>query len=59
MSTKSKKAKSSKPVAKKAVVKAADRVEKNGVARPGEGTLCAKVWDALDKLHAKGQEQSF
>jgi hypothetical protein len=33
--------------------------QQNGITRPGEGTLCAKVWAALDKLRAKGDDTSF
>lgn len=31
------------------------RDHQNGIPRPTEGTLCGKVWDVLDKLHAKGE----
>jgi len=46
-------AKSAKPA------KPATREHRNGVPRPGEGTMCAKVWDALDKLKADGKELTF
>jgi hypothetical protein len=34
----------------------ANRAEQNGVTRPSTGTFCARVWQALDKLHAEGTE---
>jgi len=52
----SKPAKATKPAAKAAAPK---REQQNGVTRPGAGTLCVKVWDVLDKLHAKGEELTF
>ena len=48
-------------VAKPAKVKAekpakVERVVKNGVTQPGEGTMCRAVWDACDKL---GKDVTF
>lgn len=57
--------KPTKPAVKKADAKAVvnapaeARVQKNGITRPADGTLCAKVWDALDKLKAGGKDLTF
>lgn len=66
MSTKSKtpaKKPAAKPVAKPAAKQAqaltATKDQQNGITRPGEGTLCAKVWAALDKLHAASEDTTF
>lgn len=45
-----------KPAAKQAQAPAPTKVQQNGITRPGEGTICAKVWATLDKLRAKGEE---
>jgi hypothetical protein len=49
-----------KPAAKQ-VVKAQviAREQHNGVTRPGAETLCGRVWAALDKLRAKGEDATF
>lgn len=39
--------------------KAVGTVEQNGIKQPGEGTLCAKVWAALDALRADGKDATF
>ena len=54
-------AKSTKPAAKQAVVKPAveAREQRNGVTRPSDGTMCARVWQALDKLRAKNADTTF
>lgn len=52
---KSKAPKSKKPAAKKATGRPAATEHQNGIPRPGADTLCAKVWEVLDKLHAKGE----
>jgi hypothetical protein len=51
---KSKTSKSKKEAAPAAAA-AVTRENKNGITRPADGTLCAKVWGVLDKLHAKGE----
>jgi hypothetical protein len=35
------------------------RDQQNGVNRPGDGTLCAKVWEALDRLTKTGKDITF
>jgi len=35
------------------------RENRNDVTRPAAGTLCAKVWDALDSLKTDGKEITF
>jgi hypothetical protein len=37
----------------------AARDKRNGITRPGEGTMCARVWSSLDKLKADGKELTF
>lgn len=39
--------------------KAEGAATQNGIAQPGEGTLCRKVWAALDKLRAEGKDATF
>jgi hypothetical protein len=39
--------------------KAEGAATQNGITQPGEGTLCRKVWDALDKLRAEGKDATF
>lgn len=54
-----------KPEAKKieakaqATAPAPTKDQRNGITRPGAGTLCAKVWAALDKLHATSEDTTF
>ncbi len=43
----------SKP-AKAPKAPAAPKDQQNGVTRPGAGTACRKVWNALDVLHVEG-----
>lgn len=54
---------SKKPAATKAkpapVVKATGTEKRNGVAQPKDGSLCRKVWDALDKLIEDGKNTTF
>lgn len=38
---------------------APSKIEQNGIRQPGEGTLCAKVWAALDALRAEGKDATF
>jgi hypothetical protein len=59
MSKKPSKASKLVKITKSAAKAATSREEQNGVTRPGAGTLCARVWEVLDKLHAKGEELSF
>jgi hypothetical protein len=49
-------AKTSKPAKSKPSAKAKTREQQNGVTCPGAGTLCAKVWEALDRLQKAGKE---
>lgn len=59
MVTKSKKS-ASKSAKKPAAKKAAPVAEQqNGVHRPAAGTLCAKVWEALDRLQKSGKALTF
>jgi hypothetical protein len=57
------KAPAKKPAAKKAapvVITTTSKLEvRNGVTQPGEGSMCRKVWDTLDKLRAKGEDTTF
>lgn len=39
--------------------KAEGAVEQNGIRQPGEGCLCRRVWDALDKLRTDGKDATF
>src|SRR5688572_18969485 len=39
--------------------KAEGAATQNGITQPGEGTLCRKVWDALDTLRTKGLDATF
>ncbi len=33
----------------------AEKIQQNGVTRPGEGTLCGKIWAAADELSKQSQ----
>lgn len=48
-----------KPAEKQAQAPTATKDQQNGITRPSEGTLCAKVWSALDKLRAKDEDTTF
>ena len=41
-------------VAKQPKAPAELKDQQNGIARPGAGTACRKVWNALDVLHVEG-----
>jgi hypothetical protein len=54
------KKKSIKPSQPKAAkVAPAEKVARNGITQPGEGTACRAIWDTLDSLKAKDSEITF